>query len=64
LREKEKAILAFQAAENEESKLRGNLCAIEMKLEKVTDQLKRDLEHKDHINNLEVQELKKNLHSK
>lgn len=64
LREKEKAILAFQAAENEESKLRGNLCAIEMKLEKITDQFKRDLEHKDHINNLEVQELKKNLHSK
>lgn len=64
LREKEKAMLAFQAAENDEAKLRGNLCALEMKFEKVTDEFKRDLEHKDHIHNLEVQELKKNLHSK
>ena len=64
MREKERAVLAFQEAENNEAKLRSNLCAIEIKFEKVTDQFKRDLEHKEHINNIEGQELKKNIHSK
>ena len=56
--------MAFQATENNEAKLRSNLCEIEIKFEKVTDQFKRDLEHKDRINNLEVQQFKKNIHSK
>lgn len=62
LREKEKGVLAFQIAENSEILLRNSLFALEIKFEKTCDQFKRDMEHKDQIHNLEVQELKKHIH--
>ncbi|XP_057366083.1 cingulin-like protein 1 [Daphnia carinata] len=63
LREKEKAVLAFQAAENNEIKLRNSVFALEIKFEKTCDQFKGDMEYKDQINNIEVQELKKHIHA-
>lgn len=62
LREKEKAVLAFQAAENNEIKLRNSVFALEIKFEQTCDKFKRDVEYKDQINNLEVQEFKKHIH--
>ncbi|KAK4029361.1 hypothetical protein OUZ56_022359 [Daphnia magna] len=63
LREKEKAVLAFQAAENNEIKLRNSVFALEIKFEQTCDKFKRDVEYKDQINNLEVQEFKKHIHA-
>lgn len=64
LREKEKASLSFRIAENDSVKLRSDLCALEIKLDKVTDQFKRDTEQKDFKHNLEIEELKKTIHGK
>ncbi len=61
-REKEKAVLAFQIAENNEGKFRSNLCALEMKLEKEADHFKRDIEQKDAKHNLEIGELNRTIH--
>ena len=63
-REKEKATLSYQAAESDAVKLKSNLYALEMKLEKVTEGFKKESEQKDLRHNYEIEELKKTIHCK
>lgn len=64
LREKEKSSLSFRIAENDAVKLRSSHCALEMKLEKISEQFKRETEQKELKHSWEIEELKKTIHGK